>query len=308
MNKLIQVVILATTGLVSLPVSASLSINLDFTDFNTQTNLTYLTNDSWNGSTSDATKLAAARSVIRTAANYWESAFAPSSGSITHNVTVDWSNLGGNTLAQAGSFYFASGPNEDDFFLDGSGHRSGTMTWDGDGSSTFFVDLTPNLNEEWNLSSERSDNLGVSSINVERIYYQSNTTASANSDLLSVAIHELGHVMGYTDAYIGFNNDLSAGSFTFQDGNVLPMTSAHSDYSALTDPPGLSPSSTYYPNVMGPSLISGTRNLLSEADVAVVAAAQDLDAFNATPVPEPSTLLFSFVGLGALALRRKRAA
>ena len=63
------------------------------------------------------------------------------------------------------------------------------------------------------------------------------------------------------------------------------------------------------PQHMGASLNTGTRWLLSEADIAVVAEVLDFDMatvnFNPTAVPEPSSLVLGGL-LCALGLRRKR--
>ena len=311
-----------STSLVATTAQAGLTINLDFSNFN-------------NGAPADGSAVlggntrAAAQDVIQTAADYWEAAFVNSTstasfavgGTITQNIDVVWGPQSNSTLATGGT----------GFFIPSGAYTQGTLTFDNDGTSTFFVDNTPTDNAEWQQFSGRSINAGgVNDINVERQYYDAPAgTVRDNNDLLSIAMHEIGHALGFFDNYplydaadIGNDGDLDITSGAFA-GSELALSPGHFDINLDSpgngdfpyDPGGNSFFTTFTIGtpILGPSIVTGTRKLLTEADIAAVGEflAFDQNTINFNPslvaaVPEPGTMLVLALIGGVTGVRRYR--
>lgn len=307
--------------------SADLTINLDFSNFDTSAPA------DGHVILGGATR-AQAQSVIGAAGTYWESVFASSSsslpwatgGNLTQDISVGWASHGGSTLATGGTGWFLSG----DPTVDGSWAGNASLTWDNDGSSTFFVDTTPFDNSEWNQSSERDITFEGVSMNAERVHYDApaGSTARDNTDMLSVAIHEIGHALGFLGTFPAFaasdtgsDNDIDITSGVFA-GAEIPILGGHTDFELLTPAGGDFPNDPgggsffnqfdYGPNVMSPGIVGGTRKLLTEADIAITAQFLGFDMStvnfnpNATAVPEPSGIVVLALGVCGIAYRRRR--
>ncbi|MFT5906398.1 MAG: hypothetical protein ACI9E1_002006 [Cryomorphaceae bacterium] len=304
------------------PASATLTINLDFTNFSS-------------GAPSDGdailggANLSDAQAVIQKAASYWESVFENSSssigwttnnsGNLTQNITVGWGGQAGDTLASGGTSWFTGG---------GNGRwSSGTLTWDNDGTSKFYVDTDTTNSSEWRQSSSRDMPFNGVVMNAERVHFDAPAgIIRDNSDMMTVAIHEIGHALGFLGSFPAYaasdidsdgDIDITSGAYN---GAQLAIDGGHTDFQIETPPGGDYPydlgggsswvPGNIYPNVMGPSITTGTRKLLTEADIAIVAEFLQFDMdtvnFNPSLVPEPSSTLL--LGLGSLALfvRRRR--
>jgi hypothetical protein len=288
---------------------ASLSLTLDFSSFGTSGAWANLHNDAWDGTTTDAVKQAAAESVMSAAGQYWETAFANSTTNLSHSISVQWGGLAGSTLATGGTGWFNDSPN---YTLTG-----GQLNWDNDGSSNFFVDLTPADNSEYGKSSARTDDLGGGTVNVERIHYNPGpgTAARANADMLSVAIHEIGHALGFLGGYPKYaaldagsdgDLDLTDGSQIIYSGGhhsyQLPAPETNFPYDGVTI--GANPN---YPTAMGPSIYTGTRKLLSAIDIQTMADIHSFDNVELNPlIPEPGTAFLLLSGTICLLRLRRR--
>jgi hypothetical protein len=195
--------------------------------------------------------------------------------------------LGGSTLGIGGPGGFSAGGTQ--AWLDTVQARGQTGAQGPASGQTDFGPwggaITFDTNTNWNFS-------------------VSSGPVSGQVDFLSVAEHELGHLLGFGTAN-SFKNLISGSSFTGPhstalNGGVNPALSADLGHWA---------SGTSYLGqecAMTPSLTVGTRKEFTELDFAGL---NDL-GWQLTPVPEPATVLgLAVAALGlAGAVRRRRAA
>lgn len=327
MNKIFYftcLVVLALFG--SNRANAGLVINLNFDDFSI-------------GAPADGdailggATLSQAQAVIQHAASIWETAFANSDSSInwstnaggilTQNIAIRWAPESNATLATAGTTWSTdAGPSYGQW-------ESAAMNWDNDGTSRFYVDPAPLNNSEWAQSSQSNLSFNSVNMNAERVHFDAPAgTIRSNSDMLTVAVHEMGHALGlmtlfpaYAASDVGNNGtiDITSGPFV---GAQVPINGSHTRFQTQTpstefpyDPSGgFFPLDDYYPNVMGPSSIAGVRKLLTEADIAIVAEMLQFNMatvdFNPSQtlsaVPEPSAILvWSLISIGVVVRRRQ---
>jgi hypothetical protein len=144
---------------------------------------------------------------VNAAARMWEAAY---SDSFTIDLYYGWGQVGHTgihiTLEQ-----------------DSLGHEiSGIVLFDNSGSTAFYLDATPDSNEEYPRQTEEFQDLGAGSINVARIFGNPRGEAAGHIDLLSAVLHEIGHAMGLSAAN-PFFEALSSSGFIDVSGTIVPL-------------------------------------------------------------------------------------
>jgi autotransporter-associated beta strand protein len=244
-----------TTG----PAHAALNINFNFGTFDTA------------GPAASLFGGGSPQTVIEAAGAYWENAFAASTRNVSTTLNIVWGPRDGAALATGGPSWSNNPPN---YSLVG-----GTITFDSDGSSVFYVDPNPYNNSEYSTFTAPTQNLGGgAAMIVGRNYTVGNSSAVTNNfDLLSIAVHEIGHTLGIIDSYPRYDNARLADS----DGADLDLTTPRQFPGAQI------PVANSHLNIstanLSPSIASNSRKLLSEADILLVGETEAFDNINLNP-------------------------
>jgi hypothetical protein len=165
--------------------------------------------------------------IFNSAARIWETAYQDQ---FTLRLYYGWASLdsaGNHTLIEQGGT-----PNRE---------TVGIILFDNSGRTSFYLDPTPLQNEEYQRATEESEDLGGGRINVARLFRNPVGDAQGHVDLLSVALHEIGHALGLCSANPSFIQESAYGSigirgaFPFA-GTVIPLSSNYSGVTPHFDP------------------------------------------------------------------------
>ena len=219
------------------------------------------------------------QTVLQAAGDYWENVFAASTRTVTTTLTIQWGARSGSTLATGGPSWFVDPPN---YTLAG-----GTITFDNDGSSNFYVDPDPYSNTEYGSFTAPTADLGAGTMIVGRRYFAATSPdAQGRTDMLSVAIHEIGHALGMVDSYPRYDSarDVDADSADLDltgprqfPGAQIPVSGGHI--------------ATYTNASMFASIGTGQRKLLSEIDILALGEIQNFNNINLDPLPAADPII-----------------
>jgi len=186
--------------------------------------------------------------IVNAAARIWESAY---SDPLVVRLYYGWAQVGdaGNHTLQ-----------QSDFF---DREISGMILFDNSGAVQFYLDPTPDSNEEYRRRTEEYQDLGGGPVNVARLFSSPTNEAAGRVDLLSIALHEIGHALGLSSANARFLSQSAGGVLIVSSspGTIIPLASNNSGVVPHFDPQ----------EVLYGSVMSGTngdeRRIPSQLDV-----------------------------------------
>jgi hypothetical protein len=164
--------------------------------------------------------------IVNAAARIWESAYADPSVITLYFGWAPVGDAGTHTIIEQGGT-----PNRE---------VVGMILFDNTGAVSFYLDPTPYASEEYRRRTEESQDLGAGLINVSRLYNNPVGDAAGHTDLLSVALHEIGHAMGMSMANLAFLQNIREGGIGIMAdlpfaGTYIPLASNKAGFTSHFD-------------------------------------------------------------------------
>jgi len=142
--------------------------------------------------------------IFRVAADNWEAIYPSGDGDWDVTIEYEWAN--------AGNFGRATpGPAAGQPPRIASGHvifRNQRSTGTEDAFPGWYLDPTPRQNEEFERYTCYGANVPGGWLNVGRVFSEAKGDARGRLDLLTIATHEIGHLLGLDTRYDGYEKQL----------------------------------------------------------------------------------------------------
>ncbi|MEO6593296.1 MAG: hypothetical protein ABIP94_00925 [Planctomycetota bacterium] len=225
--------------------------------------------------------------IFNAAADWWEGTLVTTPYTVT--ITYQWGPLSGGTLGLHSLVSQGGVPNRE---------TAGNITFDNDGSSSWFLDPTPCANSEFTTGPTlTSANLGGGVLNTGRTFTGGTGSASGRTDLFSVCLHEIGHSLGLSSANTSFiaeaaDLDIDVTAPRPFPGSVIPTISgAHLNLTNALMFPSIGTSLRHLPT---------DADALSNAQVSQMTNISTMTSCPGTPGSSPLTTTFANNNAGSV--------